>query len=491
MEEKGIKVHDFINVSPFIQENLIPDEKGEVIIKDLDLNEYSFLHILCFDNISCNEDCFYLKNGVTSLRDLRAVNELDINKNYCEFRKIYPLSKKDKHHINDITSIKYKIFDSLEKYIEFINIVNPSLNKGLKDFEFLINFNNLKLTDKLNKLTEYFSHETNIYLYFHHNEFFNKYIYPIIKYKSEKTFIDYFLLDNKEKINEYTGPQKIKELNTFEKCLLIYSIREEKKELALSLARQIRSECPKENERELKRLFNIALNLKSIEERIVEEKVAHTVTTSALGSVNNFAKPMMAMGRPKMMMAKKMVMPRAAPMAPMMMMVNSAAPKNSLFSVDQGMADRINVKAQLFKEEGKSKEFCETQYYNRVYKNTDSKSIIRPNHFFADLAQYWSENNSIRNIGFKSDNILIKPDNLTQIIFMLSVLDLEEKTLPQSQNLIKDKGLGLTIEANTNAYLLTKEINETELNNDNKYALILAQMVFEADKVNKKSPINF
>ena len=42
---------------------------------------------------------------------------------------------------------------------------------------------------------------------------------------------------------------------------------------------------------------------------------------------------------------------------------------------------------------------------------------------------------------------------------MLSVLDMEEKTLPQSQNLIKDKGLGLTIEANTNAYLLTKEIN--------------------------------
>ena len=29
---------------------------------------------------------------------------------------------------------------------------------------------------------------------------------------------------------------------------------------------------------------------------------------------------------------------------------------------------------------------------------------------------------------------------------------------------------------NTNAYLLTKEINETQLNTDNKYALILAQM---------------
>ena len=100
--ERGIKVHDFINVSPYIEENLIPNENGEVIIKDIDLDEYSFLHVLCLDNISCNEDCFYLKNGVTSLRDLRAVNELDLNKNYCEFRKIYPLSKKDKHHLNDV-----------------------------------------------------------------------------------------------------------------------------------------------------------------------------------------------------------------------------------------------------------------------------------------------------------------------------------------------------------------------------------------------------
>ena len=132
------------------------------------------------------------------------------------------------------------------------------------------------------------------------------------------------------------------------------------------------------------------------------------------------------------------------------------------------------------------------QYYNKVFKNTNI--FIIPNHFFADLAKYWSESDSIRNEGFKSDNILIKPQSITEIIFMLAVLDLEEKTLPQSQNLIKDKGLGLTIEANTNAYLLTKEINETELNTDNKYALILAQMTFEADKVNKddeKEPTKF
>ena len=481
-EDKTIKIHDFINVSPYIEDNLIPDENGEIIIKDINLEEYSFLHILCFDNISCNEDWFYLKNGKTSLRDLRAINEFDLNKNYCEFRKLYPLSKKDKHHINDITSIKYKIFDSLEKYVEFIKLVNPSLNTNIKNFEFLLNFENLKLPEKLEKLTEYFSHEVNIYLYFHHNDFFNKYVFPIIKYKSEKTFIDYFLINDTNKIKEYSNPQNISQLNIFEKCLLIYSIRKENKELARSIARQIRAQCPKENERELKRLFNIALNLKSIEE-IVEEKAVHTTATVArmpnlAYSMLNSAGAMRGMVMPRIMMACKMEAPRPKMKKAMKVSAN-------LFSVDDESSKVINAKAQIFKEEGKSKEFCETQYYNKVYKDNDYRNIIRAKHFFADLAQFWSENDSIRNIGFKSENILIKPENITELIFMLSVLDLEEKTIPQSQNLIKDKGLGLTIECNTNAYLLTKEINETQLNSDNKYALILAQMVFEEDKLNK------
>lgn len=39
---------------------------------------------------------------------------------------------------------------------------------------------------------------------------------------------------------------------------------------------------------------------------------------------------------------------------------------------------------------GKSKEFCETEYYNKVFK-TNSQQYVRLNHFFADLAQFWSE----------------------------------------------------------------------------------------------------
>ena len=84
------------------------------------------------------------------------------------------------------------------------------------------------------------------------------------------------------KLKEYSNPQNIKQLNVFEKCLLIYSLRNENKQLAHSIARQIRAECPKENQRELKRLFNIALNLKSIEEQKEEiEREEEAIIRSA------------------------------------------------------------------------------------------------------------------------------------------------------------------------------------------------------------------
>ena len=155
------------------------------------------------------------------------------------------------------------------------------------------------------------------------------------------------------------------------------------------------------------------------------------------------------------------------------------------FQVNKDFADKINAKAQLFKEEGKSKEFCETHYFDKVFKN--SAIFIESNHFFADLAQFWCKNNdSERNIGFKTDNLLTKPKNFTEFMFMISVLDLEEKSFPDSQKFIKDKGLGITIEANANIYLLTKEINETKLSNDNKYSLVLAQMIFEKNAKNEE-----
>ena len=50
IKERGIKVHDFIGISSLIEENFIPNENREVIIKDIDLNsEYFFESVIAFE----------------------------------------------------------------------------------------------------------------------------------------------------------------------------------------------------------------------------------------------------------------------------------------------------------------------------------------------------------------------------------------------------------------------------------------------------------
>ena len=237
-EREFITNYDFICIPPLIKENLTPDENGEITIKDINIKDYSYAQIFYFDEFSFCEKYLFLNNkNKTKLRDLRVVNDFDLNKNYCELRKIYFLTNNNKeniHYIKNINSVNYKIFNSIEAYLEFLKVVNRDLEPEINEYNFLINFNNLKLNEKLEKITKYFSHEINIYL-FHHNDFFNKYIYPILNDKCEKTFIDYFLLNDIQKINEYCIISRIKKLNTFEKCLLIYSIKNKNKSLAYSI----------------------------------------------------------------------------------------------------------------------------------------------------------------------------------------------------------------------------------------------------------------
>ena len=455
-----IKVRDFIDVSPLNLYNIIPNEKGEIILEN-DLSDYGNLHIICIDDNGACEEYISLNNDKSTKRDLRMVNKLNLEKNYCELRKVHCLNKGDKYKIMDITSVNYKIFDSIEKYANFLKLVNPNIKNDLEQFEFLFNFDNLNQKEKLDKVSEYFSHELNIYLYFHYNKFFNEFICPIIKFKSEKTFIDYFLLNDKENINKYVSGDLFNKLNNFEKCLLIYSIREENRILAKNISRLLRSQVEKENIKEMKKYFNTALNLKTEEERQIEDEIHERERNLSFKKAKN-----------KRVLASR-------PQANLMKMNM----KMNMMSMPDSYANEAIIKANLNKEIGKTKEYCETHYYNQAFKNNNYNNIISNNHFFADLAEFFANNiNSNRNEGFKSENILLNPINFTQTIFILSVLDLQNKTQSQSQKYIKDEGLGLTIESNTNCYILTKELSETKLKENSKNSLILAQITSAYDK---------
>ena len=144
-------------------------------------------------------------------------------------------------------------------------------------FKFILNLNAEKFNEEefLEKYNEVCGHEVNLFLYFKYPELFEKYVKKILKYKFEKTFIDYFLLDDYETIIQYLTPLKIKLLPTYELCLLILSIIDKKPDEAKKIRDIIKSRVKKAEDIEnlLLTNFNIMMNMRVEEDKDLEDLI--------------------------------------------------------------------------------------------------------------------------------------------------------------------------------------------------------------------------
>ena len=102
-------------------------------------------------------------------------------------------------------------------------------------FSFLSEWGRLSFEEKNKKYSSHFSHEMNIFAYLKDREYFEKVVRPHIECKMEKQMIDYYLLEDLDKLREFSEIENIDKLNAFEKCLLVHAFREIDKELAESV----------------------------------------------------------------------------------------------------------------------------------------------------------------------------------------------------------------------------------------------------------------
>ena len=138
----------------------------------------------------------------------------------------------------------------------------------------MLNLNDDKFKEEefIKKYNEACGHEVNLFLYFKYPKLFNKYVKDILKYKFEKTFIDYFLLDDYETLLQYLTPLKIKTLQTNELCLLLKLV-DKKPEEAEKIKNIIKTRVKKSEEVEniLLTNFNIMMNMRVEEDNDLEE----------------------------------------------------------------------------------------------------------------------------------------------------------------------------------------------------------------------------
>jgi len=120
------------------------------------------------------------------------------------------------------------IIDSLDKVNKVQSEIARILGKSKlnEDLEFLLKWNTFEEEEKNKKYSKFCCHEVNLFLYFKDPEYFEAVVSPFILNKMEKSFIDNWLLGDYAQLIEHARVENISKLNSLEKCLLIYAIRE-------------------------------------------------------------------------------------------------------------------------------------------------------------------------------------------------------------------------------------------------------------------------
>ena len=267
---------NFLLNEPLALYNLPGDESGAIAIElENDFAEkHGFLLILAVDKGSVAQYLCPLKGNARETRDLSLAKPLDETKFYGETRTTKCVYQYETHTIDDYSSTVVQYVDSLEKVLTIIKELMRNCGSHIADldkFERLINWNKLGTEEKTKMMSFLTSHEFHLYIYKKDKDFFKSVIRPYLINKMEKTFIDYYLLqDNEKLLNFAESPISYPRLNTLEKTLLIESLLlQGKKELAARLAKGLRDDLSgqKKSVSDINRVFDTVLSLNMLKTR--------------------------------------------------------------------------------------------------------------------------------------------------------------------------------------------------------------------------------
>jgi hypothetical protein len=449
--------HNFLANSPKTLLNLKPDKDGVITIDKLNISDYSHIHLIAFDDVSISEEYFDINTDIEiQKKNLTLSESLNVDKSYSELRVIHLLKTDETITIEDITSTSFNIIDSVDKFINFATLVNPSLNNEWSKYTFLLKLSELTEEEIKKNISSYWCHEVNLFIYFRYPDIFEKYVKPVIRFKAEKTFVDFFLMNDRENILTYSRSDRIDTLNVFEKCLLVHSIKSYDKNIAENIVNNIlcKSDETKTQPQEIKRLFNILMNMK------VEDQI--NSTSQPLMDICNM------MGYSNVRSVAPMMMTNYCMKAPQNESVKlqkkckKKMKKECNFEqaeeeLDDSEVEEKVARANIKHEAGKSKEYCETHYKNLAF---DLAYLVGDRLFWADLASHLLNDETHHN--FLSKNIMFSISSITELILLLAVLDLP--ITPSSHEFNRKDGRSLEIVAKSNLMLFTKEIAEAQEN---------------------------
>ncbi|KRW99096.1 hypothetical protein PPERSA_07349 [Pseudocohnilembus persalinus] len=440
--------------------NLKPDQDGSIEISNFEGEKYSQMYLIVTNLEASVSDTFNLKQKseqLPSFRDLRLKSNLQKFKPFSEKRGTIILRKEQKSVIksdteNIIIDNLQQFFD-IQKQVKITSHGSDNENNGYQFWSFLTDWAQFSKEKKLEKYDEFACHEINIFLYIKDKPFFEEVVKPFIANKIEKSFVDYFLLDDKQVLNQYAQTHQLSLMNYMEKCLLVsYLAKNEQKQQAQQLAASIslmaRNQPLDTNLR--KRLYDTVISAQSKApvrkvqrvqeaEMRVESVQARNMSLAYQPQVQQMQQ--MSMAPQSRMMAKNKM---AAPMMARMMDTRQEEEMCDLMSFEQEVPQQANfmsLNAQAYNDDEfsrqveqrkeykagyeklkKTKEYIERTYYE-VKNPEQQKSLIGINLFWEELAHHAAQNQG--NLDqFLSENFIYASKNHAEMILVLAFTDL-------------------------------------------------------------------
>jgi hypothetical protein len=199
--------------------NASPDKDGVITIDRKSLGAHHDIQIVAEDPYSTVYREMSLEQAPPKVQDYRLLVGLDPAKHFTEQREVTLMNKADKVSLSD-ASANLELYDSLGKVYRLYTTLHPDAT--MAEFSFVLNWPALKPEEKREKYSKYACHELNFFLARRDPKFFADVVKPYLKNKTDKTFMDHYLLG--DDLATYMKPWAYGRLNTVERVLLAQRI---------------------------------------------------------------------------------------------------------------------------------------------------------------------------------------------------------------------------------------------------------------------------
>ncbi|EKD81902.1 MAG: hypothetical protein ACD_39C01580G0001, partial [uncultured bacterium] len=438
---QGFVSLDFLEEPSLLMTNLQPDADGMLEIDLAALGPRHNLQILAVDQYAVAYREISFPEVAGKHRDLRMARAFDPQKHFSEQKNISSLTVDKTLAIEDITTTRIELFDSLPSVYRLFMALNPDAK--LTEFSFITTWPTLEEARKLELYSKYSCHELNFFIYQKDRKFFDAVVKPYIANKRDKTFLDKWLLGLD--LNDYLAPWAFARLNAFERILLGQRLPDQGASIERHSIDRFNL-LPEDRER-FNYLFKTALKGSALETgdalgfaAALKDAKLQDELEADLGMAD------MPVPSPSVMVSKsRMVMPSAPPPPPSGVSAESSirfkhkssrkADDSDSFEMkkeseeyagdfegldlQEAAAGREEVR-QMFKQVDTTEEWVENNYYQMPIEQ-QLADLIKINSFWRDYAAHRGGK------PFVSTNVAEATGNFAEMMMALAVIDLPFK----------------------------------------------------------------